>query len=78
VGKRARRFVDREVLDRNHILAFGVSGWYTFDYSLALWANMKRKNGFHVVKLAVWQCNGRWGVESEGWLVGSGGELNWM
>ena len=66
------------ILARNHILAFGVSGWYTFDYALAPWANMKHRNGFHVVKLAVWRCNGRWGVESQEWLVGSGGELNWM
>ncbi len=66
------------ILARNHILAFGVSGWYTFDYSLAPWANMKHRNGFHVVKLAVWRCNGRWGVETEEWMVGSGGELNWM
>jgi len=25
------------ILARNHILAFGVSGWYTFDYSLVPW-----------------------------------------
>lgn len=65
------------ILTRNHILAFGVSGWYRFDYSRVPWANMKHKNGFHVVKIAVWRCHGRWGVEPQVWLVGSGGELNW-
>jgi len=65
------------LLERHHILAFGVSGWYTFDYSRVPWANMKHKNGFHTIKLAVWRCNGLWGVEPSVWLTGSGGELNW-
>ncbi|HLJ67105.1 MAG TPA: hypothetical protein VKX16_07070 [Chloroflexota bacterium] len=65
------------ILTRNHILAFGVSGWYTFDYSRVPWANMKHRNGFHVVKIAMWQCHGRWGVEPGAWLSGSGGELTW-
>lgn len=65
------------ILARHHILAFGVSGWYTFDYSRVPWANMKHRNGFHVVKIAVWRCNGHWGVEPGAWLMGSGGELTW-
>jgi predicted ArsR family transcriptional regulator len=47
-------------------------------YSQLAWANMMHQNGFHVVKLAVWRCHGRWGVEPDVWLVGSGGELAWM
>lgn len=62
---------------RYHVLAFGASGWYTFDYSRVPWANMKHQNGFHTVKIAMWRCNGRWGVEGYEWLTGSGGELTW-
>lgn len=66
------------ILTRHHILAFGVGGRYTFDYSRIPWANMKHKNGFHVIKIALWRCHGRWGIEPEGpWLDGSGGELTW-
>jgi hypothetical protein len=65
------------LLARHHVLAFGVSGRYTFDYSLVPWANMKHRDGFHVVKIALWQCHGRWGIEPAAWLVGSGGELTW-
>ncbi len=66
------------ILNRHHILTFGVSGRYTFDYSEVPAANMRHNNGFHVVKIAMWRCNGRWGVEGQAWLVGSGGELTWM
>jgi hypothetical protein len=62
---------------RYHVLAFGVSGWYTFDYSRVPWANMTHKNGFHTVKIAMWRCNGKWGLEGYEWLTGSGGELTW-
>ena len=64
------------VLARQHILAFGVSGWYRFDYSAVPWANDKHTSGFHVIKLALWKCNGRWGIES-GWVSSGGGPLNW-
>lgn len=65
------------ILTRHHILAYGVSGWYTFDYSRVPVVNMRHRNGFHVVKIAVWRCGGHWGVEANDWLSGSGGELTW-
>jgi hypothetical protein len=65
------------LLERNHILAFGVSGWYRFDYSTTPWANDTHRSGFHVIKLAVWQCAGRWGVEPRYWESSGGGLLNW-
>jgi hypothetical protein len=68
------------ILERNHILAFGVSGWFRFDYSAVASQpsfNNKHRSGFHVIKIAVWKCNDRWGVEPSYWLVAGGGELNW-
>jgi hypothetical protein len=65
------------VFERNGVLAFAVSGTYTFDYSAVPWANYKHTNGFHVIKIAAWRCSGRWGLEPGGWLSGSGGELTW-
>jgi hypothetical protein len=68
------------VLDRNHVLAFAVRGWFHFDYSAigsAASFNNRHNRGFHIVKIAVWQCNGRWGIEPSYWLVAGGGELNW-
>lgn len=65
------------ILDRNHIHAYAVAGWFQFDYTAVPWANEKHKSGFHVAKIAMWQCAGRWGVESPEWYIGSGGELNW-
>jgi hypothetical protein len=64
-------------LERSHILAFGVSGWFRFDYSATPGANDTHRNGFHVIKLAVWQCAGRWGVEPRYWESSGGGLLNW-
>jgi hypothetical protein len=68
------------VLDRNHVLAFAVRGWFHFDYSAVgsgASFNNRHKSGFHIVKIAMWQCNGRWGIEPSYWLVAGGGELNW-
>lgn len=65
------------ILERNHIRAYAVAGWFQFDYTAVPWANEKHKNGFHVARIAMWQCAGRWGGESPEWYIGSGGELNW-
>lgn len=65
------------ILDRNHILAFGVAGWFRFDYRGVTFANDRHRSGWHVIKIAVWKCNGRWGVEPTYWEFASGGELNW-
>jgi hypothetical protein len=68
------------VLDRNHVLAFAVRGWFHFDYSAVgsgASFNYRHKSGFHIVKIAMWQCNGRWGIEPSYWLIAGGGELNW-
>lgn len=64
------------VLQRNHILTFGVSGWFRFDYTAVPWANDTHRTGFHSIKIAIWQCNGQWGIES-GWVSSGGGPLNW-
>jgi hypothetical protein len=65
------------LLERNHILVFGVSGWFRFDYSAIPWANDTHRSGYHVIKLAVWRCAGRWGVEPSYWESSGGGPLNW-
>lgn len=68
------------VLERNHVLAFAVRGWFHFDYSAvgsAASFNNRHRSGFHIVKIAMWQCNGRWGIEPSYWLITGGGELNW-
>jgi hypothetical protein len=65
------------ILDRNHIAAFAVSGWFRFDYSAAPYANDTHKTGHHMVKIAMWQCNGHWGVEPTYWESSGGGPLNW-
>jgi hypothetical protein len=65
------------VLDRAHIEAFGVSGRYRFDYSATPWANDRHASGFHVIEIAVWKCDGRWGVEPAYWEDSGGGPLEW-
>lgn len=67
-------------LGRAHILAFGVSGWFRFDYSAVASQpsyNNKHRSGFHEVKIALWKCAGRWGIEPSYWLVAGGGPLDW-
>ncbi len=69
------------VLDRNHVLAFAVRGWFHFDYSAVgsgASFNNRHTSGFHIVKIAMWQCNGRWGIEPSYWLIAGGGPLNWQ
>jgi hypothetical protein len=68
------------ILERNHVLAFGVAGWFRFDYSAVAsnpTFNNKHTSGFHVIKIGMWKCNGRWGIEPSYWLIAGGGELNW-
>ncbi len=51
------------VYDRNRVLAFAVRGRFHFDYSAvgsATSFNNPHKSGFHIVEIAMWQCNGRW------------------
>lgn len=64
------------LLARHHILAFAVRGWFRFDYTAVPWANDKHRSGYHVARIALWRCNGRWGVDPT-WATAGGGELNW-
>lgn len=68
------------ILDRNHILAFAVAGWFRFDYSAVAsnpsFNNMHR-SGYHVIKLGLWKCDGRSGIEPSYWMVAGGGDFSW-
>lgn len=74
---RAIRPLHIPILTRNRILAFAVGGWYRFDYAAFPFANDTHRSGFHVVRIAMWRCSGRWGVEPGYWEGSGGGPLNW-
>jgi len=64
--------LDIPILRINHILAFSVTGRFRFDYSAVASNasfNNKHTSGFHVIRIGMWKCNGRWGVEPSYWLV---------
>lgn len=64
------------LLDHYHVLTFAVRGWFTFDYSHVPPIGMKHRSGYHVIKLAMWQCSGQWGIEP--WLYSGSGGLTWQ
>lgn len=56
------------LLDSHHpVAAFAVRGRFRYDHTAFPRASATRRNGFHVVKILMWRCSGRWGVEPKYW-----------
>jgi hypothetical protein len=63
-------------LRSNSILAFHVSGRYTFQYPKSWAGNDERRSGFHIVTILVRSCHGVMAVDPN-W-PGSGGLYAWQ
>ncbi len=66
------------ILTRNHFLGFEVGVWLRLVYppvGPGYAGNNERPSGYHVVKMILHRCDGRWGVDP-GWM-GSGGPWTW-